>query len=66
MTQMPLLETACLLVRPFVMEDLPDTRCLLDVELCKADLRKPDLRTDKMENLTERAQWLQWTGLNHE
>lgn len=61
MTNMPLLETARLLIRPFVMEDLTDIHRLLDVEL-----READLRTDKMETLTERSQWLQWTVLNYE
>ena len=59
MTQMPVLETARLLVRPFVLEDLQDVYRLLDVELSQADLR-----TDKMETLAERAQWLQWAVLN--
>lgn len=59
MTQMPVLETARLLVRPFVLEDLQDVYQLLDVELSDTDLR-----TDKMETLTERAQWLQWAVLN--
>jgi ribosomal-protein-alanine N-acetyltransferase len=61
MTEMPPLETARLLIRPFVMEDLTDIHRLLDVEL-----READLRTDNMETLAERAQWLRWTVLNYE
>jgi RimJ/RimL family protein N-acetyltransferase len=61
MLQMPNLETARLLIRPFVIDDLQDVYHLLDVELSEADLR-----TDKMETLAERAQWLQWTVLNYE
>ncbi len=54
MSEMPILETVRLLVRPFVLEDLPDVHRLLDLELHDADLR-----TDKMKTLAERAQWLQ-------
>ena len=61
MSKMPLLETARLLIRPFVREDLQAIHDLLDVEL-----READLRADKMEALTERAQWLQWAVLNYE
>jgi RimJ/RimL family protein N-acetyltransferase len=61
MTKMPTLETVRLLIRPFVMEDLQDIHRLLDVEL-----READLRADKMDTLTERAQWLQWAVLNYE
>ena len=61
MSTMPTLETVRLLVRPFVMEDLPDVHRLLDIEL-----READLSADKMETPTERAQWLQWTILNYE
>jgi RimJ/RimL family protein N-acetyltransferase len=43
------------------MEDLQAIHHLLDVEL-----READLRADKMEALTERAQWLQWAVLNYE
>lgn len=60
MSEMPVLETARLLIRPFAMEDLPDVFRLFDVELGDADLR-----TDKMESLAERSQWLQWTVLNY-
>jgi RimJ/RimL family protein N-acetyltransferase len=42
------------------MGDLTEIHRLLDIEL-----RDADLRTDKMETLTERAEWLQWTVLNY-
>jgi RimJ/RimL family protein N-acetyltransferase len=42
------------------MDDLPDVHRLLDVELHDADLR-----TDKMETLAEREEWLQWSVLNY-
>ena len=38
MLEMPILETARLLIRPFVLEDLPDVHRLLDIELRDADL----------------------------
>ncbi len=60
MLEMPVLETLRLRIRPFNMEDLPDVHRLLDIELYDADLR-----TDKMETLAERAEWLQWTVLNY-
>jgi hypothetical protein len=60
MTDMPVLETARLQIRPFVIEDLQDVHRILDVELAEADLR-----TDKMETLAERAEWLQWSVLNY-
>jgi RimJ/RimL family protein N-acetyltransferase len=59
MLEMPILETARLRIRPFVMEDLPDIHRILDVELADADLR-----TNRMDTLSERAEWLQWTVLN--
>jgi RimJ/RimL family protein N-acetyltransferase len=58
---MPTLQTLRLSIRPFVMEDLPDIYQLLDV-----DLREAGLGTDRMNTLTERAQWLNWTILNYE
>jgi ribosomal-protein-alanine N-acetyltransferase len=60
MLDMPVLKTARLRVRPFVMEDLPALHWLLDVELADSDLR-----VDKMETLAERTQWLQWATLNY-
>jgi RimJ/RimL family protein N-acetyltransferase len=61
MLDMPVLETARLHIRPFVMDDLSDVHRLLDIEL-----RDADLRTDKTETLAERARWLQWAVLNYE
>ena len=58
---MPALETTRLIIRPFVMDDLADVHHLFDLEL-NAD----DLRTDKMETLIERAEWLQWAVLNNQ
>ncbi len=60
MFEMPHLETARLIIRPFVMEDLPDIHRLFDIELSAVDLR-----TDKMETMKERAEWLQWAVLNY-
>ena len=60
MLEMPVLETARLLIRPFAMEDLADVHRLLDIEL-----RNADLGTDETEILAERAQWLQWAVLNY-
>ena len=61
MLGMPVLETARLEIRPFVMEDLPEVHRLLDIEF-----READLRTDKLEGLDERAAWLRWTILNYD
>jgi ribosomal-protein-alanine N-acetyltransferase len=60
MDEMPALETRRLIIRPFVMEDLPDVRRLFDVELSAGCLH-----TDKMESVQERAEWLQWAVLNY-
>lgn len=57
---MPPLETARLLVRPFIMEDLREVHRLLDI-----DLHDADPSTDKMESQAARAQWLQWTVINY-
>jgi RimJ/RimL family protein N-acetyltransferase len=59
MLTMPDLETVRLLIRPFVMEDLPAAHRLFDI-----DLRDAELGTTKMETLTERAEWLQWAVRN--
>ena len=59
MLDMPVLETSRLLIRPFVMEDLPEVHRLFDFEVSAADLR-----SDRMETLEERAQWLEWAVLN--
>ena len=60
MSEMPILETPRLLVRPFVIKDLADVHRLFDVELHHADLR-----TERLDTLAERAQWLQWAMLNY-
>ena len=60
MNEMPALETTRLIIRPFLIEDLPDVYCLFDIELSAADLR-----SDKMEIMKERAEWLQWAVLNN-
>jgi ribosomal-protein-alanine N-acetyltransferase len=60
MLDMPILETARLLIRPFVMEDLPNVHRLLDIELHDAALH-----ADKMGSMAERAAWLQWSVLNY-
>ena len=59
-TEMPILESARLRIRPFQPEDLEDVYRLLDVEL-----RQADLRTEKMESMAERAQWLECAVLNY-
>lgn len=56
MTDMPILETTRLRIRPFVMEDLQDVYHLLDVELADADLR-----TEK--NPYPEPPWLQVVGV---
>ncbi len=61
MTQMPVLETTRLRVRPFEATDLPDVHRLFDVELDGMDLTD-----DVGATLAERARWLQWTELNYE
>lgn len=61
MTEMPVLETARLRVRPFVMEDLADAHRLFDVELDGMDLTD-----DAGASLAERARWLQWSVLSYE
>jgi [ribosomal protein S5]-alanine N-acetyltransferase len=60
MNEMPTLETTRLSIRPFVMEDLEDAHRLFDIEL-----NAGDLRTDKMNTLKERSEWLQWSVLNY-
>lgn len=59
MLSMPVLETARLRIRPFVMEDLPAIHQLLDVEL-----RDVDLGSDTMNTLAERAEWMEWAARN--
>lgn len=59
MLSMPVLETARLRIRPFVMDDLPAIHQLLDVEL-----RDVDLGSDTMNTLAERAEWMEWAARN--
>lgn len=59
MLEMPKLETARLLIRPFVMEDLEAAHRLLDMELAEAEVH-----ADKMTSLAERAEWLEWVARN--
>ena len=59
-SEMPTLATKRLLLRPFEMEDLPDVHRLLDIEL-----RPPNLGSEKMDTLEERAEWLKWTVLSY-
>jgi ribosomal-protein-alanine N-acetyltransferase len=61
MTEMPLLETERLLIRPFQLGDLTDVHRLMDIELGDADLG-----ADKMTTLAEREQWLRWAVANPE
>jgi RimJ/RimL family protein N-acetyltransferase len=57
--EMPVLETARLLIRPFVMADLADARRLFDIELTDAELG-----TEKTDSVSERTHWLEWSVLN--
>lgn len=61
MLSMPVLETARLLLRPFVPEDLPAVHQLLDVDLAEAEMG-----TDGEQSLEERRRWLDWTVLNYD
>jgi len=60
MLEMPNLETTRLLIRPFVMGDLPEVHRLFDV-----DLSASDLHIDPVASLADRAQWLRWTVLSY-
>lgn len=60
MEEMPTLVTTRLLIRPFEMKDLEDIHRILDVEL-----KDEDTGSEKMEGLSHRAEWLQWTVLNY-
>lgn len=60
MNEMPTLETARLMIRPFVMGDLIDAHRLFDIEL-----NAHDLHTEKMNTMKERAEWLEWSVLNY-
>ncbi len=60
MLEMPVLETERLLIRPFVLEDLPDAYRLFDLELSAGDLH-----VEKTGTLEARRAWLQWSLLNY-
>lgn len=59
MLEMPVLETARLLIRPFGLQDLQAAHQLLDIELDASVLG-----SEKMTSLDERAEWLQWSSRN--
>jgi RimJ/RimL family protein N-acetyltransferase len=61
MTRMPQLETARLVIRPFVIEDMDAIRRILDIELSDADFG-----SEGAQSLDERREWLQWTVLNYD
>jgi len=58
---MPPLETARLLIRPFVMADLDALHQIVDVELSDADFG-----TEGAQSLDERREWLEWATLNYD
>lgn len=60
MTDMPILETNRLLIRPFCPADLDAAYQLLDVELGDANFG-----TEKIGSKEARAEWLQWSILNY-
>lgn len=57
---MPPLETARLLIRPFVMDDLDAIYQLLDVDLAEADMGNEGALSRE-----RRRQWLEWSVLNY-
>ena len=61
MTRMPPLETARLIIRPFVMPDLDALHQILDVELSEADFG-----SEGAQSLDERREWLEWAVLNYD
>ena len=61
MTRMPPLETARLVIRPFVMADLDALHQILDVELSEANFG-----TEGAQSLDERREWLEWATLNYD
>ncbi len=61
MTRMPPLETARLIIRPFIMADLDALHWIVDVELGEADFG-----TEGAQSLDERREWLEWAVLNYE
>jgi RimJ/RimL family protein N-acetyltransferase len=58
---MPPLETARLLIRPFVITDLDLLHQIVDVELSEADFG-----TEGAQSLSERREWLDWAILNYD
>ena len=61
MTRMPPLETARLIIRPFVMADLDALHQIVDVELSEADFG-----SEGAQSLDERREWLEWAVLNYD
>jgi RimJ/RimL family protein N-acetyltransferase len=61
MLRMPPLETARLLIRSFVMDDLEVIHQILD-----KDLQDADFGNEGAKMLSERRQWLHWAVLNYE
>jgi RimJ/RimL family protein N-acetyltransferase len=61
MTRMPPLETARLIIRPFVMPDLDALHRIVDVELSEADFG-----SEGAQSLDERREWLEWAVLNYD
>ena len=59
--QMESLETARLVIRPFIRDDLQAVHQILDLEL-----KDSDFGTKGTQTLIEREKWLQWTVLNYE
>ncbi len=60
MTELPLLGTARLLIRPLALDDLAHVHKLLDGDALEGS---PAIGT--AESLGERAEWLQWTVLGY-
>lgn len=63
---MPPLETARLLIRPFVMSDLVGIHRILDVELAAAPIGSAGSVADRPQTLVRRAEWLRWSVMNYE
>jgi len=61
MLTVPPLETPCLLVRPFTLDDLVAIHQILDVELGDAEFE-----TEGAQTLKERRDWLEWAVRNYE
>jgi [ribosomal protein S5]-alanine N-acetyltransferase len=59
--QMPILESARLLIRPFALDDLDALYQILDVEL-----RDAELGSEGAMAYDERRRWLEWSVLNYE